>query len=497
MKTNIENKVPKTIIMRHLINFGLSAFLVLFIIPVNTFGQHEKIERIENELLNAIVIQGQHSENMSINDRMKYHNVPGLSIAVINNFKIEWVKCYGVLDKESKKTVIPRTLFQAASISKSLSAMAALQLVQDGKIDLNENINNKLTSWKVPENEFTINQKVTLQGILNHSAGLTVHGFSGYASNEDIPTLLQVLDGQKPANSEPIRVDIKPDSIARYSGGGYIVLQQLFMDLENKPFHKIMKEIVFKPLGMKNSTYQQPLPKKFWSNTAKAHHTNGELIVGNWHTYPELTAAGLWTTPTDLAKFAIEIMLSRAGKSNKILSKEITNKMLTRVHGNNGLGFNLGGNGESFYLSHGGSNEGYKCNLIAFPEKGQGAVIMTNGDGGGNLSSEITRAIAKEYDWGVFMAIEKTNVEIDPMLYDQYVGEYEIMPEFIVKVSKGESRLILEIPGEGLSEYFPETSTHFIATNGGPNIWFVCGKNGEVNGIGVLLGGQEIIGKKL
>ncbi len=490
LKTAIRN-------MKLLIRLGLTISISMLLFSSNVFGQSNKIENIENGLLNDVLIKGRASENMNIIDRMKHHNVPGVSIAVIDNFKIAWAKAYGVLDNESKNQVNTKTLFQAASISKPVASIAALSLVQDGKIKLEENINHKLTSWKVPDNEFTANHKVTLQGILNHSAGVTVHGFGGYASNEQVPSLLQVLNGEKPANSDPIRVDIKPDSLSRYSGGGYTIMQQLLIDLEQKPFHELMEKKILAPLKMKNSTYEQPLPQKYWDNAARAHRTNGDMIAGNWHTYPEMAAAGLWTTPTDLAKFSIEMMLSKAGKSNKILSEEMTNKMLTKVIGNNGLGFNLGGKGENFYFSHGGSNEGYKCNLIAIPGTGQGAVIMTNGDGGGNLASEIIRAISKEYGWEIYKAKEKSVVVIDEKLYGQYEGKYELMPDFIVQVNKGDKRLLLEIPGEGVSEYYPISENKFFALDGGPTIWFIKNEQGEVIEIHTVLGEQEMIGKKI
>jgi len=278
----------------------------ILVIPINSCNQSIKINNIENGLLKAVVIEGSSFQGMNIYERIKHYKVPGLSIAVINDFKLEWVKAYGVLDNVSIEPINTYTLFQAASISKPVAAMTALKLVEDGKVDLKENINNKLTSWKVPENEFTQNKKVTLQGILNHSAGITVHGFGGYALDEDIPTLLQILNGEKPANSDPILTDICPDSIARYSGGGYTIMQQLLIDIEKKSFHDIVNNIVLNPLGMMNSTYVQPLPNEYRDNTAKGHHTDGLMIKGNWHTYPELAAAGLWTTPTDLENLPLK-----------------------------------------------------------------------------------------------------------------------------------------------------------------------------------------------
>ena len=362
----------------------------------------QRIKNIENGLVPSVVIEGQPIEKMNLQERMEHYKVPGVSIAFIDDHKISWTKVYGVVDKENGKLITPETRFQAASISKPVAAMAALKLVQDGKLNLTENVNNKLTSWKVPDNEFTQNKKVNLQGLLNHSAGLTVHGFRGYAKVEPVPTLVQLLNGEKPANSDPIRVDISPDAIHRYSGGGYSVMQQLLIDIESKQFPEILKELVLDPIGMNYSTYEQPLPENLWTEAVTGYRRNEEEVKGKWHTYPEMAAAGLWTTPSDLAKFAIEIMLSLEENSNKVLSKAMTERMLTKVHGKYGLGLGIERDENTFTFGHGGSNEGFKCNMTAFPIKGQGVVIMTNGDRGGELYSEIIKSIDNEYGWNAY-----------------------------------------------------------------------------------------------
>ena len=192
---------------------------------------------------------------------MKHYKVPGLSVALINNNAIEWARGYGVLEVEGTRPISTETLFQAAPISKPVSAMAALHFVQEGKLSLDEDINAKLKAWKIPDNEYTKKEKVTLRRLLSHNAGLTVHGFPGYAADEPVPTLLNVLDRKSPANSSPISVDMTPGSKLRYSGGGYCVLQQLLVDVRSKPFPEIMEQTVLSELSMKHSTYRQPLPE--------------------------------------------------------------------------------------------------------------------------------------------------------------------------------------------------------------------------------------------
>jgi CubicO group peptidase (beta-lactamase class C family) len=209
----------------------------------------ERIARIEKGLLPAVVIQGQ-SSALTIADRMAHYKVPGVSVVVINDGKIEWAKGYGVTEAGGSTPVTTETMFQAASISKPVAATGALALVEKGLLSLDEEANAKLKSWKVPENDFTKEQKVTLRRLASHSAGLTVHGFRGYAAIEAVPTTVQVLDGQKPANSAPVRVDVLPGSLWRYSGGGITVMQLMMADVTGKPFPALMRELVLDKIGM-------------------------------------------------------------------------------------------------------------------------------------------------------------------------------------------------------------------------------------------------------
>lgn len=348
-------------------------------------------------------------------DQMQSYKIPGMSIAIINAGELEWARGYGVLEVGSKRPVTTETLFQACSISKPISAMAAVYLVQQGQLNLDENVNQKLVSWKIPENEFTKEKKVSVRNLLTHTAGLTVSGFRGYSSDEQLPTLLQILDGAHPANSLPIRVDTVPGTQWRYSGGGFTVLQQLMIDVTGNLFPETMHDLVLQKLEMKQSTYQQPLPKHLWAQAACGHQEDGKKVAGNWFTYPEMAAAGLWTTPSDLARCVIELQRSATGKSNKVLSVEMTSQMLSgqmedfpielvsqrygREITNQGLGFRLEGKGSSTRFSHHGGNIGYRCFVVAYRHLGQGAVVMTNSDNGSKLIEEIIQSIARQYSW--------------------------------------------------------------------------------------------------
>jgi CubicO group peptidase (beta-lactamase class C family) len=315
---------------------------------------------------------------------LKQFNVPGVSIAVIQDFKVVAALAYGVADVETGTPVTPTTMFQAASISKPVTAMASLKAVQDGKFALDQNINTILKSWKLPEGEFTKGGPVTPRSLMSHVSGTgDGFGFPGYGLKDPLPTLPQILDGTKPSNLRAVRLERAPYTGFEYSGGGVIIQQLALMDAVGKPFAQIAREWVLDPIGMSNSTYEQPLPAARQAQAARAHNNRGARMGDSWHVYPEQAAAGLRTTPTDLAKFAIEVQLATMGRSRKVLSQPIAREMITPVGvGPYAVGFEASKQGEGWYFQHGGSNWGFQCSLIAHRIKGYGAVIMTNGDAG-------------------------------------------------------------------------------------------------------------------
>jgi len=333
--------------------------------------------------------------------RMQARHIPGLSLAIVQDGKIFRAQGYGFTDNNRQAPVTPDTLFQAGSISKAVAAFGALHLVQEGKLSLDADVNTELQSWKVPENEFTKDNKVTLRRILSHTAGLTVHGFPGYPVSGPVPSLLQVLDGVKPAATAAIRVDILPGSQWRYSGGGYTVMQQMILDVTREPFPKFMKDTVLEPLGMTNSTYQQPPPSAMAAATAAGVFGDGRAVKDRWHVYPEMAAAGLWTTASDLAQFTIGVQQSFAGESNPVLSQELTRQMLTvqnpALSSTDGLGVFRSGNGKGLRFWHDGRNAGFDAFMIGFPNVRLGAVIMINANDDTGAIKDILGAIAKKY----------------------------------------------------------------------------------------------------
>jgi CubicO group peptidase (beta-lactamase class C family) len=440
-----ENRLPRFL-----------AAVVLAALPVTAADIDARIQRVEQGLRAGTVIGGQPQLKWTVSERQKFYKVPGVSIAVIADGRVEWARGYGVV-AENGKPVDAQTLFQAASISKPVASMVALHLVDEGKLSLDEDVNLRLRSWKVPESEFTKTQKVTLRRLLNHSAGLTVHGFGGYAADEAVPSLLDVLDGKKPANSAPIRVDITPGTQGRYSGGGYEIMQQLVMDVTGKPFPQLAQEFVLGPLGMTRSTYQQPLPADLGANAAAGHDNHGVMLEGRWHTYPEMAAAGLWTTPSDLARFVLELQ-----KGSRVLKPATQREMLTKVLGDYGLGLGLMETDGRKSFSHGGANEGFRCMLFGYLDGGSGAVVMTNGDNGSALADEILRSVSAEYEWADYRTKERTVASVPPDVLQGYAGLYALAPGFEVTVTFDNGRLFAAAQGKKV-ELFPESPTSFFS----------------------------------
>jgi CubicO group peptidase (beta-lactamase class C family) len=424
----------------------------------------DHIQSVETGLGPPVVIAGQAPIRLNILDEMQRLHVPAVSVAVIHNGQIEWAKGYGVT-REGGAPVTPDTLFQAASISKSLAAMAALHLVEQGKLSLDAPIQTELKSWTLPANAFTAKTPVTLRELLSHTAGTSVHGFAGYASGDPVPTLVQVLNGAKPANSAPIVVEIAPGTEFRYSGGGFTIVQQAMIDVTGKPFPEILKTLVIDPIGLHHSAYQQPIATSLLPQVAMPVDDHGKPIPGGPHTYPELAAAGLWTTPSDLAQWVIEMQQSLAGHANHVLSAATTRTMLTPVKDGYGLGVGTANTAGKASFSHSGANEGYRCIYFGY-ESGDGAVIMTDSDNGGEVQQEILGSIARVYGWPDFAPITRTLAAIPFAQQSQFAGKFQAKDAFPFEVTAVHDHLQLSIAGDPAIRLFPASSTSFFVTEG-------------------------------
>jgi aromatic-L-amino-acid decarboxylase len=341
--------------------------------------------------------------SQSLQQRMEKYRVPGLSIAVMNDYQIEWAQGYGTRNQGEPAPVDTSTLFQACSISKAVTAVAVLRLVDEGRLDMDADVNSYLRSWKVPA-DGTWKPTVTIRQLLSHTAGISVPWFAGYHRQQDIPTLRQVLDGVQPSNTPEIRVTATPGTRFRYSGGGYCILQQLLIDVMGQPFPELMHDLLFKPLGMESSTFEQPLSPDLAKMAGAGHRENGQPVAGDWYVYPELAAAGLWTTPIDLALLGLELQHALAGDPGRLLSTAMVKEQLTpQSRGNEmgdiGLGIFVQGAGPTARFGHAGDNSGFTSLWIMLKQGGCGCVLMTNSDNGWPLQEELLHTIAQVYNW--------------------------------------------------------------------------------------------------
>ena len=382
------------------------------------------INQIENGLLPSILVKGDSIKSFNLEKRMEHYKVPGVSIAIVENGKIKWAKGYGYANTETGTKVNASTLFQAGSISKPLAALSALKLFENDSLELNKDVNYYLKNWQIPENKFTETEKVTLEKLLTHTAGITVHGFPGYQQTDEFPEIIDVLNGN--GNTGKIVVDTIPGSIWRYSGGGYTVMEKVVEDVSGLSLDDYMSKNILNPIGMKNSTYQQPIAKEFQNNISAAYDRNGNLIKGLWNNYPEQAAAGLWTTPSDLAMYCIEIQDIAQGKKEGILTKETVQKMLSKHKNDWGLGPSLQNENDSLIFGHGGKNAGFTNDMKAYAYQGNAVIVMTNADNGGDLIGEILRAVSNYYNWGISnqKVIEATNISSDVLI--KYVGKFQL-----------------------------------------------------------------------
>jgi CubicO group peptidase (beta-lactamase class C family) len=461
----------KQIMKNYLIKIVL---IVLFSNP--SFSQSKevlkKINEVENNLIPYVLVKN--FKTWNIYDRMKCYNVKGVSVAVIKNYKIDWAKGYGLADTLKNQKVTTSTLFSAGSISKFVMAFGALKLVQENKMRLDKPINNYLKSWKIKENEWSKTKPVTLQMLLSHTAGTSQTSYFGFTPDKKLPSIIEILNGDNIAESRGIVVNSEPGKDFRYSGGGSMVAQMAIMDVTNQSFEDFFKLNVFKKLGMKNSTFEQPLPKKL-NKSASWAYSSASWFKGMPYVYPQQAAAGLYITPTDLAKFCIEIQKSYLGKG-KILNQNLTKKMLTpqafisdgSYREDIGIGpfliqktDNKSEKGKYFEFT--GVNAGFLAYAIASVEDGNGVIVMLNsGDDVNGLGKEIRRAVAKTYNWTHFLPKEMEPIILDKKDLIEMTGRYK----------SGEDEVIsMEIENDYLVERF---------NNGNPIYCFPISKDSIV-----------------
>ena len=376
----------------------------------------------------------------SMAERMKHYGVPGASVAVVSQGKLVWTGYYGTTDKVAGKQVNATTLFQAASISKPITAYGVLKLAEQDELELDSNVNRLLTSWQLEENEFTKEQSVTLRHLLSHTGGISIHGFLGYQRGEPIPTLHQILDSDDPANSWVVRPIQKVGEGFRYSGGGYCIVQQLLIDQRKMDFPTLMAELVLNPLMMNNSTFTQPASDSILANAASGYLPNGSLVEGRRHIYPEMAAAGLWTTAEDLARFGLALQ-SRYPEEPAALH------MLTPFYEEVGLGMFLDDREGEWYFQHAGWNEGFSSKLIFGRDRDYGVVVMINANQP-DFIEEVIRSVAAAYAWHNYLPPVYEELALEKQETDQIIGRYAYSKDQVVSVFSRSDSLYLSYLNE-------------------------------------------------
>ncbi|MDR3447942.1 serine hydrolase [Dyella sp.] len=453
-----------------------------------------RITAIESCLPDAVVIHGEKHPCETLSHRMQAWRIPGVSVVVIHHGAIEWAKGYGVASVGGD-AVTAQTLFQAGSISKPVAAMAALRLVQQGRLSLDTDINSTLQRWKVPASPLAPGAVVTLRELLNHTSGLSVHGFPGYAAGKPVPSLVQVLNGEPPANTAAVQLESMPGSRWNYSGGGYTVMQLLMEDVTHQAFAQLLYDTVIAPLGMRHSTYEQPLPVSMRVDVATPYDADGQPIPGGAHTYPEMAAAGLWSTPSDLALYVLELQRSIKDGVGHVLDKSTTEQMLTAGKGKWGLGIGIGGSAGHPYFQHFGVNEGFEGVLFGYRDSGEGAVIMTNAAGGAELARDLLRSIAVAYAWPDYQPVKRIAITLDRPVLERYVGTYQVAPDLGIRITLEGGQLMSQLTDQRKLPMFPASRSRFF-TRTNMEFEFVTDSRGRIEEVVLHQNNQNLNGRK-
>jgi CubicO group peptidase (beta-lactamase class C family) len=419
---------------------------------------------------------------MRLADRMHEYGVSAVSIALVRDNRVRWTAAIGTRSATSTDSITTETLFQAASISKPVVATAVMRLVERGSMSLDDRANDLLRSWKIPDNKFTEASPVLLRHLLSHTAGATNGSVGIYQPGSPVPTLVQALDGLPPSNRPPIRIDFAPGSDYRYAGGGYSIVQQILIDRTGKSFPDLMRELLLDPLGMTHSCFCQPLPPELEARAAIGHDASGAPIAGRWWTLPEMAAGGLWTTAPDLARFVIAINKAWSSGVTGFMQRETARRMLTPIRSAWSLGFNVDTVGGIVRVSHTGSNNGYRSVFVTYPSRGDGIMILTNGDGGAALRDEILRAASVVYGWPGYEQAIRTIASTGANVAE-FTGTYRYAPRFASTLEVVRDTLVARLNGGAPSTLLPENADTFFTLSGTTYRFTRDGDGGPVTGV--------------
>jgi CubicO group peptidase (beta-lactamase class C family) len=446
--------------------------------------QDNLIVQVETGLAPEIRIPGKVEHLWNVLERMKEHHTPGFCVAVIDHGQVAWIRSYGSIEAGRSAAVTADTHFPIGCMSELFTGLAALQLAAQGKLDLDQDVNQILASWKLPDAE----GRVTTARLLSHLGGINVPGFPGYAEDDPIPTLLQILDGVPPAKNSPLRITGTPGQY-QYSSGGFAIVQQVLVDLTGIAFPDLMRELVFDPFGMARSGYE-PLPAGWFANTARGHREDGTVLPGYWYTYPEMAASGMFSTCADVARAMAAIHVLYHGRPLPGVPAEVVVEMVRRRIGPHGPGCKFHGEGDTFTLRSEGFHAGHRCLAGIYPTLGKGAVFMTNGGYSTDLIIETMRSISVAYNWPDFHPREMATTHVHPEYLAAMAGQYDA-GGCSISIRSADGRIFWQFQDEAEKEIFP-ASEEELALSDGRLVTVEKGPDGRVVALRLIRDAHQI-----
>lgn len=424
-------------------------------------------------------LKGQ-TKKMSVQDFMKRDDIPGVRIVFVEKGEIAWSASYGFADLENKIKVDEMTVFTGASLSKPITTIAALSLVEKGLLNLDENVNNKLVGWKIPENDFTKKADVTLRNLIGHTSGIGRQFWSDYFPEDDIPTVEQMLAGEKPSTDLAIEFVYTPGEGFKYSNPGYMVIEELITDVTDKKFEDVVAELVFKPSGMNASSFAQPIPPDLMETKAVGYSSN--LRPYPYKVFPFLAAGGIWTTPDDLGKFVITLLDDQKNDSNNMLSKEMADQVFNRGTRNDKLGLTLWNWKDDIVFRHTGHNYGFTSFIFGSVNKEQAIIVMSNGENTQDLFDHLQRSVAEEYQWDYFRPDVYEPFDLGGVDKNVFEGQFDWENNF-VSVTNEHSTLFIQINNER-HELIPISANEFLVPD--RSLVLIYPENGEAKTLKIM-----------
>lgn len=452
-----------------------SLALVLFASCNSSKEQYDKKAALENGMRGKVKFLQESEHFSSIKDKMVEYKIPALSLAVINQGKIEWADIYQNANFHDQQNLDSTTIFQAASLSKPVTFLAALRMHSSRKIDLDKNIQDYLRDFVLPQGNQTVENPVTFRNIFSHTSGITPGGYQGYSRNVSMPSDFDILMGNEGVNTPAIEVITPPNKMLAYSGGGYTLAELALQDIFNDKFTNIMKEWILEPAGMTHSEFTQLLPASDSMRVAKGYTYSGDVVEGGWRNHPEQAAAGLWSNATDIAKFMIEIYNAYQGK-NSIFSQNDIESILNDEREGHVYGFILDRSDDDISITHYGGNAGYRTGMTISLSSGKGLVYLTNSDNGGALGNELLLSASQIFNWHHFKQTEVQRTHVKSDVLKGLSGSYKWNNQIDLTISYDENKgqISLFFPNGDEYKLVPIVSENldFIHPNTGVQISF-------------------------